>query len=157
MRKRLVVTRRNWTLEAEPSFSDSEVPAPRPQQTVLLVEDDVEMRRMLSAALRRDGYAVLEAADGAEALEQLGTLIFERRSRSALALIVSDVRLPLFSGFEILEAVRLARCRVPVILITAFGDDETHAKALRLGADCVIDKPFDLDVFRATVQGSLPV
>jgi DNA-binding response OmpR family regulator len=125
--------------------------------SILLVEDDEEMRRVLARALRRDGYGVVEARDGSEALEQLGTVILDRRRRrtGGPALLITDVRLPGFSGLEILEGMRLAALPLPAILITAFGDAETHADAYRLGATYVLDKPFDVDELRAAVQLAL--
>jgi CheY-like chemotaxis protein len=59
--------------------------------------------------------------------------------------IVSDIRLPGYSGFDLLEALHDAQCDTPVILMTAFGDQETHDKARRLGAVAIFDKPFDAD------------
>jgi DNA-binding response OmpR family regulator len=133
---------------------------PEPSQrepSILLVEDDEEMRRMLARVLRRDGYAVVEARNGSEALEELGTVILDRRRRrtGGPALLITDVRLPGFSGLEILEGLRLAALPLPAILITAFGDAETHASAYRLGATYVLDKPFDVDELRAAVQLAL--
>jgi DNA-binding response OmpR family regulator len=127
----------------------------RPGPTILLVEDDDEMRLMLASTLRRDGYTVVEAADGDGALEWLGPGVLEGDPDRLPALIVSDIRLPYFSGLEILEGVQLARRRLPVILITAFGDAETHARARKLGAECVLDKPFDLGDLRAAVRLAL--
>lgn len=122
---------------------------------ILLVEDDHEMRRMLAATLRRAGYFVLEAADGDDALEWLGPGVLEGDPERLPDLIVSDVRLPYFSGLEIAEGVSLARKQVPVVLITGFGDPETHAKARELGAYCVLDKPFELHSLREAVRMAL--
>jgi two-component system response regulator (stage 0 sporulation protein F) len=119
---------------------------------VLLVEDDRDMRELLATALRRSGLRVVEAADGDEALTWLGPGVLEGDLRRIPAVVVSDIRLPDFSGLEILEGLQLARHSVPVILITAFGDVETHALARRLGARRVIDKPFDTRVLVAAVK-----
>jgi DNA-binding response OmpR family regulator len=122
---------------------------------VLLIEDDGEMRTMLAWALRRDGCVVVEAADGDDALEWLGLGILDGEPSHLPALIVSDIRLPFFSGLEILEGVSISPRRIPVILITGFGDPETHARAAELGAVCVLDKPFTIDTLRAAVRGAL--
>jgi len=110
---------------------------------ILLAEDDPDMRRMLASSLRQD-YEVVEVSDGDEALTWLGPGVLDGDSERLPALIVSDIRLPYFSGLEILEGMQLASRRVPVILITGFGDTETHAAARQLGAQQVLDKPFEI-------------
>lgn len=122
------------------------------RRLVLLVEDDRDMREMLAAALRRSGHQVVEASDGDEALTWLGPGVLEGNLERIPSVIVSDIRLPDFSGFDILEGMQLASHPVPVILITAFGDAETHAAARMLGARRVIDKPFDMRVLLAAVS-----
>ena len=124
-------------------------------RTLLLVEDDTEMRRMLAAAMRRDGYVVVEAANGDDALDWLGPGVLDGEVERMPDLVVSDVRLPHFNGLEILESLQIAARRIPVILITGFPDGETHAQAARLGADCVLEKPFDLGELRAAVHLAL--
>ena len=123
--------------------------------TLLLVEDDTEMRRLLAAALRRDGHLVIEAANGDEALDWLGPGVLDGDTERVPDLVVSDIRLPYFSGLEILESLQVAARRIPVILITGFPDRDTHARASELGAECVLEKPFDLDELRATVHTAL--
>jgi DNA-binding response OmpR family regulator len=123
--------------------------------TLLLVEDDTEMRRMLAAALRRDGHFVIEAANGDEALDWLAPGVLEGDLERVPDLIVSDIRLPYFSGLEILEGLQVAARRIPVILITGFPDHETHVRAAALGAERVLEKPFDLRELRAAVDTAL--
>jgi two-component system response regulator (stage 0 sporulation protein F) len=123
--------------------------------TVLLVEDDREFRSMLSSSLRRDGYAVVEAANGDQAFELLGPGVLSGQRRRLPDLVVCDVRLPYFSGLEILEGLHLVRPAIPVILMTAFGDSWVHEAARRLGALRTLDKPFGLDVLRAAVRKGL--
>lgn len=122
---------------------------------VLLIEDDDEMRRFLARALRRDGLRVVEAANGDDALDWLGPWALEGNLEAAPDLIVSDIRLPYFSGLEILEGIQIAADIVPVILITGFPDAETVEKALALGAECVLSKPFDIADFRRAVRRAL--
>jgi DNA-binding response OmpR family regulator len=123
-----------------------------PGAKILLVEDDIQTRAMLAIALRRDGYDVVEAADGNAALEWLGPGVLEGRESRLPAAIVSDVRLPRFSGLEVLQGTRLAKRHIPVVIITGFGDPDTHARARELGADCVLDKPFDSKTLRAVIR-----
>jgi CheY-like chemotaxis protein len=122
------------------------------QRLVMLVEDDEEMRRFLATALRKDGYRVVEAANGDDALDRLGPWAVEGRLEFAPDVIVSDIRLPYYSGLEILEAVETAADVVPVILMTAFPDDDTLARARALGAECVLSKPFDLSQLRSALR-----
>jgi DNA-binding response OmpR family regulator len=125
--------------------------------TVLLVEDDTEMRRMLAATLRRDGHFVIEAADGDEALDWLAPGVLDGDFERVPDLVVSDIRLPYFSGLEILEGLQIAARRIPVILITGFPDRETCRRAAALGAARVLAKPFDLGELRAAVRTVLSV
>ncbi len=124
-------------------------------RTLLLIEDDLEMRRMLTAALRRDGHLVIEAANGDEALDWLGPGVLDGDLERIPDVVVSDIRLPYFTGLEILESLQVSTRRIPVILITGFPDQETHAQASALGAECVLEKPFDLGELRAAVHLAL--
>jgi len=131
------------------------VPSKRRGPTLLLVEDDHEMRRMIARVLRKDGYHVVERADGDSALDWLGDGAQGGYYERLPALIVSDIRLPGLDGFELLEAMRFAIERVPMILITGFPDDETYRRAFELGARNVLEKPFDLEELRAVVWTTL--
>jgi DNA-binding response OmpR family regulator len=113
------------------------------------------MREMFAAVLRREGYGVVEAADGDAAVDWLGIGILEGDPERLPALIVSDICLPYLSGLEILEGARLSPWRLPMILITGFGDEETHERALSLGAECVLDKPFSMRTLRTAVRNAL--
>jgi DNA-binding NtrC family response regulator len=124
---------------------------PRHEQTILLIEDDTEMRRLLERALVRDGYQVVAVGDGDQALDWLGLCLEGRSLENVPALIVSDVRLPRFSGLELLEGLLCAEPEIPVILITGFPSEETYAEAFGLGAARVLAKPFDLDTLRLAV------
>jgi DNA-binding response OmpR family regulator len=114
---------------------------------VVLAEDDDEMRHLIARKLRRAGYDVVEARNGAELALLIedgrlgGTL---RDDGRAIELIVSDIRMPGITGLEVVQLVRGTDWSVPIILITAFGDRETHSEAMRLGA-VLLDKPLDLD------------
>lgn len=123
--------------------------------TILLVEDDEDMREMLAADMRREGYRVVEAADGDDAVDWLGVGILDGDPERLPALIVSDICLPYVSGLDILEGARLSPWRLPVILITGFGDADTHERARDLGAECVLDKPFSMQTLRAAVRSAL--
>ena len=121
---------------------------------ILIAEDDLEMRRLLVSDLRSEGYEVLESENGYELLEAMRMLLFDGEA-VPVDLVVSDERMPGLLGTEVLGLLRTAKWPTPFLLITAFGDPQTHDDALRLGAAAVIDKPFDLDEFRETVVEAL--
>lgn len=121
---------------------------------VLLAEDDAAMRRLLSLALRADGFDVIEASNGGELLERVGDLaITHRHDGASVHLVITDVRMPIASGLEALRKLREFDRTMPVIVITAFGDPHVHEIARQLGAH-VFDKPFDLEDLR-TAAASL--
>lgn len=122
---------------------------------VLVAEDDAEMRGVLATALRKDGYEVVEARDGAEVLDLIGDSLL-RRKTDPPDVLVADIRMPGFSGLQVLAGLRQADWAMPVVLITAFGDLGTHAEARRLGAAAVFDKPFDIDDLRTLVVNLVP-
>jgi DNA-binding NtrC family response regulator len=113
---------------------------------LLVAEDDPEMRRLLCERLRRDGFDVVEAADGTQLLEYIHTHVLRpARDEQAVDLVISDVRMPGRTGLDVLADLRTRDWAVPFIVITAFGDRETYGEAQRLGAAAVFDKPFELD------------
>lgn len=118
---------------------------------ILLAEDDPDLREMLAAVLRRDGYEVVEAADGDTALDHLAAFLVGNPAQRA-ELIVTDIRMPGCTGMQLLEGLRAADWPIPFVLITAFGDPELHEHAERLGAARVVDKPFTLRRFLDAVH-----
>jgi DNA-binding response OmpR family regulator len=120
---------------------------------VLLAEDDLELRELLAYVLRADGHEVVEARDGNELLTILSKGL--ERGQDPFALVVSDVRMPGLTAFDVLTRLQRALADTPVILITAFGDQTTHLRAQRMGASRVFDKPFDFDDLRAAVHETL--
>jgi DNA-binding response OmpR family regulator len=114
---------------------------------VLLAEDDRDMREMIASALRADGHHVDEAADGRTALVRIARAI---SASNAYQLVISDIRMPICGGLEILEDLRRQNTDVPMILMTAFGD-ETMQSAVRAQGAILLNKPFDLDELRVTV------
>lgn len=119
---------------------------------VLLAEDDDEMRYLMVRALRRDGYDILAAADGASLTSAVDAA---RRHGREPDLIVSDVRMPGMSGLELVAWLRTHARGVRTVLISAFADDETLLSARRLGVLHVLSKPFDLDDLRTVVLHAL--
>jgi CheY-like chemotaxis protein len=118
---------------------------------ILVADDDGQMRSLLAATLRRHGYGVTTCSNGVNLLQQLGHY-FRAHGDDEFDLVITDIRMPGLTGIEVLEGLRGVDGHPPVILITAFGDAETHAAAHRLGAAAIFDKPFELDGFVTAVQ-----
>ena len=114
---------------------------------IIVAEDDAEMRDLIAAALRKDGHEVTAVADGAKLLLE----VVARPPERGLDLIVSDLRMPVSSGLQILKGLREAGWKTPFVLLTAFGDDQTRTLTESLDA-VLLDKPFELDALRATVK-----
>lgn len=102
--------------------------------TILVVDDEPVMRSLLNKILTRDGYMVLVAAGGREALDILG--------RQRIDIVVSDLKMPEMDGLELLRIVKETYPQVAIIMMTAYGDTYTVKDALLLGADEYITKPF---------------
>ena len=115
------------------------------------------MRSLLSWALRRQGYAVTECSEGFRMLDRLSFFLYpEEGDLEQIDLIISDIRMPGISGLSIVKGMRDCEDFPPVILITAFGSEETHAAARELGVAAMFDKPFDLEDLLAAVRRILP-
>ena len=118
---------------------------------ILDAEDDGEMRRLVTDALRKDGYDVVSVSDGGRLLDTLTQESKVDKPRGdVFDLLVSDVRMPLCGGMQILEQLRSAHWTIPVILMTAFGDAASREKARALGA-LLFDKPFGMEDLRSAV------
>lgn len=115
--------------------------------TILVVEDDSAIRRGVCDALRFSGYEVLEAAEGASGMEQAQKASFD--------LMLLDLVLPNYSGFEILRALRDHRPGTPVIILSARGEEADRVKGLKLGADDYVVKPFSVRELLARVEAVL--
>ena len=112
------------------------------------------MRTLLAQALQGAGYQVFEAQNGIEVFgfydEQHGWGTPDQLS--CVDLIVSDLRMPWLSGMQILGELHARQRPIPLILITAFGDENVHAEGKKLGAVAVLDKPFDIEAFLEVVR-----
>lgn len=116
-------------------------------RTILLADDDENLRRVLEFQLGETGYKVVTAVDGKEALT-----IFEQ---SEVDCIVTDLRMPKLSGLELLEKIKAKNGEVPVIVTTAFGEVETAVSAMKLGAFDYVNKPFNRDEILLTIERAL--
>jgi CheY-like chemotaxis protein len=118
---------------------------------VLVADDDPEMRRLLVEALRKDQHDVIEAGNGGQLLVRIAEEFHRHFSLAEIDVIVSDIRMPVCSGLELVEHLVEDGWKIPCVLLTAFADDETRRRARRAGA-VLLDKPVALDRVRATVS-----
>jgi type II secretory ATPase GspE/PulE/Tfp pilus assembly ATPase PilB-like protein/CheY-like chemotaxis protein len=119
------------------------------QATVLLVDDEDQLRRVMRDLLERDGYAVAEARDGVQALDEI--------DRHAPDVIVLDLNLPGLDGYSVLAQLRsreLTRT-IPVIVLTAKGDEDNEVRVFELGADDFLTKPFRARALSARLEALL--
>lgn len=116
------------------------------EETILLVDDDAALLEVTSIVLASEGYRVLTAEDGVDALRAVG--------RDGLDLVVLDIMLPRMSGFEVLKKIR-EQSDVPVILLTAKSQSVDKVVGLELGADDYITKPFDTKELLARIKAIL--
>jgi DNA-binding response OmpR family regulator len=114
--------------------------------TILLVDDEDSIQKLLAYPLEREGYRVLQARDGVEALECFAS---ER-----VDLVVLDIMLPKLDGLEVCKRLR-AESEVPIIMLTARDDELDKVLGLELGADDYITKPFSIREFRSRVRALL--
>jgi DNA-binding response OmpR family regulator len=114
--------------------------------TILLVDDEDAVQKLLTYPLEQEGYRVVQARDGEEALE--------RFAAEQVDLVVLDVMLPKLDGLEVCKRLR-GRSLVPIIMLTARDDELDKVLGLELGADDYITKPFSIREFRSRVRALL--
>ncbi len=122
---------------------------PKGGACILLVEDEDQLRRVMRALLEREGYTVTEAGDGVQALDQV--------DRFAPDIIVLDLNLPGMDGYNVLEQLRSrpATRDIPVVVLTAKGDEDNEVRVFGLGADDFITKPFRARALSARLEAVL--
>jgi DNA-binding NtrC family response regulator len=120
-----------------------------PKPTILIVEDEAKMRRLLELHLGEAGFKVVSAPDAETGLKLL--------QESPADLVVTDLKLPGMDGLEFLQTVKRANAALPVIVMTAFGTVETAVEAMKAGASDYVLKPFSLDEMRMVVEKELDV
>jgi CheY-like chemotaxis protein len=130
----------------------ADTPQPRRKLRIVVADDDPALRRALAIALECDGHEVHEAEDGSELLDLIGDQVLtEGAVNPEVDLIITDVRMPGFTGLQALAAVRQLAWSTPCIVVSAFITPDVEAQALRLGAAAVFRKPFDVDDLRTVV------
>jgi DNA-binding response OmpR family regulator len=114
---------------------------------ILLVDDEQPIQTLLSFPLQRDGYEVVQASDGREALARFSEQQFD--------LVVLDLMLPRMDGLEVCKRLRADGSTVPIIMLTAKSEEIDKVLGLELGADDYITKPFSMREFRSRVKAAL--
>lgn len=105
---------------------------------ILVVEDELDLNRIISKSLRDRGYDVVSAANGLEALEKTEGVKFD--------MILTDIMMPKMNGFELAESIRLTDREIPIVFMTAKDDKPSKILGYSIGVDDYIVKPFDIDI-----------
>jgi two-component system phosphate regulon response regulator PhoB len=121
-------------------------PADRKLATILVVEDEELIRETISLALTEEGYQVVTAADGRQALEVLKTKVLgnPNEDEPGLGLIVLDLMLPYVSGLDLCRLMRREGCTTPILMLSAKGSEIDRVVGLEVGADDYLTKPFGM-------------
>ena len=114
---------------------------------ILVVDDEVRMRKLVKDFLTREGYTVLEASDGIEAMD----LFYEDKD---IALILLDVMMPRMDGWAVVREIR-EHSKVPIIMLTARSEEQDELQGFELGVDEYISKPFSPKILVARVEAIL--
>jgi len=117
--------------------------------TILIIEDEAKMRRLLELNLGEDGFKTLSANDAETGLKLLAS--------EPVHLVITDLKLPGMSGLELLHAVKNENAALPVVVMTAFGSVETAVEAMKAGASDYVLKPFSLAEMKLVVHKELDV
>jgi len=118
-----------------------------PQQRVLVIDDEPPIRRFLRTSLAAQGYSVLEAEDGNQGLALL--------QRNAVDAVVLDLGLPGIDGLEVLRRIREGGSSVPIVVLSSRADETGKVKALDMGADDYVTKPFGMDELLARIRAAV--
>src|SRR5512135_1945040 len=112
---------------------------------ILVADDEQNLRRVLTALLRREGHDVVQAANGVEAIEHL----------AEVDVVITDLRMPGADGMEVLRTASAKHPHVPVIMITAYGSVGQAVEAIKAGAFDYIEKPFEQDSIKIIVEKAI--
>lgn len=118
-------------------------------KTILAIDDDDSLRRVVEYNLMEEGYRVITAADGPSGLRAY--------QRQPVDVVLTDIRMPGMEGIELLARLKAMQPELPVIMLTAFGTIDSAVEAMRLGAFDYLTKPFSRDQLRVSVRKALEV
>ena len=114
---------------------------------ILVVDDEPPIRRLLRTSLATQGYEVIEAEDGPSALERL--------RRNDINVLVLDLGLPQMDGFEIIKQLRDSGSAIPIVVLSARADEAGKVRALDMGADDYVTKPFGMEELLARIRAAV--
>lgn len=116
---------------------------------VLIIDDAIHIRRLIARMLEQDDFTTLEASDGLEGLQLL--------KKEKPDVVTCDISMPLMDGYEFLTAAKQdsETQNIPIIMITAVGEEEETSKALAMGADACLTKPFSSSRLLAVIEAQL--
>lgn len=141
------------TVRAIESLIPPHPPVARPR--ILVAEDNESMLSLIARHLRVDGYDVIEVRNGLELMQWVDLLTARDGPEPRIDLIVTDLRMPICSGQECLDRLKSVGDGTPVIMITAFGDEQVHERAYASGARAVFDKPLNFLHLRNAIRAIL--
>jgi len=123
-------------------------------RVVLLAEDDLEMRLLLSKVLQKEGCSVIECRDGIDLYERVSPLLNGNYDME-YDLIVTDLRMPIMTGMEVIEGLSDLKKVPPVVAIMSSGDALYRNRLRRLGVSSIIDKPFNIEDFKRVIRDTV--
>ena len=114
------------------------------KKRILVIEDDEEMRSLLKDFLLEEGFEPDSVNNGSEA--------FRRLAKEPFDLIITDVRMPGLTGLDILPGIKKLQTESPIIVITAFGTEEVHRRAIERGATAYLEKPIHFHKLKTMIH-----
>src|SRR4030065_711772 len=114
------------------------------KKRILVVEDDEEMRSFLKDFIEAEGFEIDSASNGSDAFRILVRELFD--------LVITDIRMPGLTGLDILPGIRRLQPEAPIIVITAFGSEEVHRRALERGATAYLEKPLHFHELKTMIH-----
>jgi DNA-binding response OmpR family regulator len=128
----------------------------QPARRLVVADDEPDVRRVVTVALRGLGFDIIQASDGTELLAKARGEPCATRTGGSPDIIIADIRMPGLSGLEVLAALRQDHLCVPVVLVSAQADFETRVRASELGAAAFFAKPFDVHELVTAVLNLTP-
>jgi DNA-binding NtrC family response regulator len=114
------------------------------KSTILVVDDEEALRTVLGSELTNEGFQVQIAADGDDAIRELG--------KSGFDLVLLDIKMPRMNGFEVLKYIKENHPKTKVVMLTGFADLKNAIESKKLGADDFVSKPYDLVDLLTTIE-----
>jgi DNA-binding response OmpR family regulator len=114
------------------------------KKRILVVEDDAEMRSLLKDFFTEEGFEIDSVSNGSEAFRILVRELFD--------LVITDIRMPGLTGLDIIPGIKKLQPEAPIIVITAFGSEEVHRRAIERGATAYLEKPLRFHELRTMIR-----